>query len=47
MTSNSALKVRGSPAYGALLETIWSRLREEVLRAIAADRGADSEPAGG
>jgi hypothetical protein len=35
------LEVRASPAYGALLETIWSRLREEVVRAIAADRGAD------
>src|SRR5215470_1217126 len=37
------LEVRASPAYGALLETIWSRLREEVVRAIAADRGAGSD----
>src|SRR4029453_13129532 len=35
------LEVRGSPAYGALLEKIWSRLREEVVRAIADDRGHD------
>jgi NitT/TauT family transport system ATP-binding protein len=35
------LEVRASPAYGALLEKIWSQLREEVVRAMAADRGAD------
>ena len=41
------LEVRASPAYGALLEKIWSRLREEVVRAIEADRGADPEAIGG
>ena len=35
------LEVRASPAYGALLEKIWSRLREEVVRAIADDRGSE------
>jgi NitT/TauT family transport system ATP-binding protein len=40
------LEVRGSPAYGALLETIWSRLREEVVRAMAEDRGAESDGLG-
>jgi len=40
------LEVRGSPAYGALLEKIWSRLREEVVRAIADDRGSDPEEIG-
>jgi NitT/TauT family transport system ATP-binding protein len=40
------LEVRTSPAYGALLETIWSRLREEVVRAIAADRGDDTGAVG-
>jgi len=33
------LEVRGSPAYGVLLEKIWSELREEVLRAMDEDRG--------
>src|SRR2546428_4094202 len=32
------LEVRVSPAYGALLEKIWSQLREEVVRAMAEDR---------
>ena len=34
------LEVRGSPAYGALLDTIWSELREEVVRAMAEEREA-------
>jgi NitT/TauT family transport system ATP-binding protein len=34
------LDVRASPAYGALLEKIWGQLREEVVRAMADDRGA-------
>ena len=34
------LDVRASPAYGALLEKIWGQLREEVVRAMAEDRGA-------
>ena len=42
-----ALEVRASPAYGALLEKIWSRLREEVVRAMEADRGVDPEAIGG
>jgi ABC-type nitrate/sulfonate/bicarbonate transport system ATPase subunit len=33
------LDVRASPAYGALLEKIWGQLREEVVRAMADDRG--------
>jgi NitT/TauT family transport system ATP-binding protein len=33
------LEGRGSQAYGALLEKIWSQLREEVVRAMADDRG--------
>ena len=40
------LEVRASPAYGLLLETIWSRLREEVIRAMAEDRGADTDGIG-
>jgi hypothetical protein len=40
------LEVRASPAYGALLEKIWSQLREEVVRAMAADRGAGPDGAG-
>ena len=32
------LEVRASPAYGALLEKIWSQLREEVVRAMAEER---------
>jgi NitT/TauT family transport system ATP-binding protein len=32
------LEVRGSPAYGTLLEKIWSHLREEVVRAMAEER---------
>jgi len=35
------LEVRGSPTYGALLEKIWSQLREEVARAMAEDRGGE------
>ncbi len=35
------LEVRGSPTYGALLEKIWSQLREEVVRAMAEDRGGE------
>ena len=42
-----ALELRASPAYGALLEKIWSRLREEVVRAMEADRGVDPEAIGG
>jgi hypothetical protein len=34
------LEVRASPSYGALLEKIWTQLREEVVRAMAEDRGA-------
>jgi NitT/TauT family transport system ATP-binding protein len=34
------LDVRASPGYGALLEKIWGQLREEVVRAMADDRGA-------
>ncbi len=34
------LEIRGSPAYGVLLEKIWSQLREEVVRAMDEDRGA-------
>jgi NitT/TauT family transport system ATP-binding protein len=33
------LEVRGSAAYGALLDKLWSQLREEVVRAMAEDRG--------
>jgi len=32
------LEARASPAFGALTETIWGELREEVLRATAAER---------
>jgi NitT/TauT family transport system ATP-binding protein len=32
------LEVRSSPAYGALLDKIWSQLREEVVRAMAEER---------
>src|SRR5262245_25664785 len=34
------LEVRGSPEYGALLEKLWSQLRDEVVRAMAAEREA-------
>jgi ABC-type nitrate/sulfonate/bicarbonate transport system ATPase subunit len=34
------LEVRGSQAYGALLDKIWSQLREEVVRAMAEEREA-------
>jgi NitT/TauT family transport system ATP-binding protein len=33
------LEARGSAAYGALLDKLWSQLREEVVRAMAEDRG--------
>jgi NitT/TauT family transport system ATP-binding protein len=33
------LEVRAAPAYGVLLEKLWSHLREEVLRAMAESRG--------
>ncbi len=36
------LEIRGSPAYGVLLEKIWSQLREEVVRAMGDDRGGVS-----
>ncbi|HEU4367280.1 MAG TPA: ABC transporter ATP-binding protein [Methylomirabilota bacterium] len=32
------LEIRASQAYGVLLEKIWSELREEVVRAMGADR---------
>jgi NitT/TauT family transport system ATP-binding protein len=32
------LEIRASPAYGVLLEKIWSQLREEVVRAMGEDR---------
>jgi NitT/TauT family transport system ATP-binding protein len=32
------LEIRGSQAYGVLLEKIWSQLREEVVRAMDRDR---------
>jgi NitT/TauT family transport system ATP-binding protein len=32
------LEIRASPAYGVLLEKIWSELREEVVRAMDRDR---------
>ena len=35
------LEVRASPIYGALLEKIWSPLREEVVRAMDEDRGRE------
>jgi hypothetical protein len=34
------LEVRGSQAYGLLLEKIWAQLRDEVVRAMDEDRGA-------
>jgi NitT/TauT family transport system ATP-binding protein len=34
------LEVRGSQAYGVLLEKIWGQLREEVVRAMDRDREA-------
>jgi NitT/TauT family transport system ATP-binding protein len=34
------LEIRGTPAYGALLEKIWSQLRDEVVRAMGDDRPA-------
>jgi NitT/TauT family transport system ATP-binding protein len=33
------LEIRSSQAYGVLLEKIWSELREEVVRAMAEERG--------
>jgi NitT/TauT family transport system ATP-binding protein len=38
------LEVRASPAYGALLDKIWGQLREEVVRAMAEERRAESLP---
>jgi NitT/TauT family transport system ATP-binding protein len=38
------LEVRASPAYGALLDKIWGQLREEVVRAMAEERRAESPP---
>jgi NitT/TauT family transport system ATP-binding protein len=32
------LEIRGSPAYGVLLEKIWTELRDEVLKSMDADR---------
>jgi NitT/TauT family transport system ATP-binding protein len=32
------LEVRGSAPYGALLDKLWTQLREEVVRAMAEDR---------
>ena len=40
------LEVRGSPAYGVLLEKIWSQLREEVVRAMAEEPAGTTERAG-
>jgi NitT/TauT family transport system ATP-binding protein len=34
------LEIRASHAYGVLLDKIWSELREEVIRAMAEERGA-------
>jgi NitT/TauT family transport system ATP-binding protein len=34
------LEIRASPAYGVLLEKIWAQLRDEVVRAMDADRDA-------
>jgi NitT/TauT family transport system ATP-binding protein len=33
------LEIRGSGTYGVLLEKLWSQLREEVVRAMAEERG--------
>jgi hypothetical protein len=38
------LEVRASPAYGALLDKIWSQLREEVVRAMDEERRAAPPP---
>jgi len=40
------LEVRASHTYGVLLDKIWSQLREEVVRAMAEERGSDGEGAG-
>ena len=40
------LEIRGSQAYGALLEKIWSQLREEVVRAMAEERDGGGEATG-
>jgi NitT/TauT family transport system ATP-binding protein len=32
------LEIRGSPVYGALLEKIWTELRDEALKSMDADR---------
>ncbi len=36
------LEIRASPAYGALLEKLWSELRDEVVRAMSEERSADA-----
>jgi NitT/TauT family transport system ATP-binding protein len=36
------LEVRASPGYGVLLDEIWGQLREEVVRAMAEDRGVEA-----
>ena len=36
------LEVRSTQAYGLLLEKIWSQLREEVLRAMVAERSLEN-----
>jgi NitT/TauT family transport system ATP-binding protein len=36
------LEIRATQAYGGLLEKIWSELRQEVLRAMAEERGTES-----
>jgi NitT/TauT family transport system ATP-binding protein len=36
------LEIRGSQAYGMLLEKIWAHLREEVVRAMDEDRNKNS-----
>jgi NitT/TauT family transport system ATP-binding protein len=41
------LEVRGSQAYGLLLEKIWSQLREEVLRVMAEERDPGSSDVAG
>jgi NitT/TauT family transport system ATP-binding protein len=35
------LEIRGSSAYGVLLEKLWSQLRDEVVRAMADERSGD------
>ena len=40
------LEAAGEGPGAVEIETIWSRLREEVVRAMAADRGAGSDGIG-